>query len=186
MSWKFELWECSGCSLRIKAESTNFFSVWLTSLSPHFKTVPFLSDEIIQKRSFAALKYRWARGSDWTVQAFGIWFLIYCSSGLRLDLKRERWMSSRKRSRRAFCCSTLLLVQRWSFSRSTPLKAYIESEWSPTCGCWPCQQYFRLSGLLRLGCQQPQVDGGRGCHGNRTLGWDMVQAPAHAVKRFHW
>lgn len=39
--------------------------------------------------------------------------------------------------------------------------------------------------FLSLGCQHPQVDGGRGCHGNRPLQWDTVQAPAQALKSFH-
>ena len=36
-----------------------------------------------------------------------------------------------------------------------------------------------------LAARKPQVDGGRGCHGNRPLRWDTVQAPAHALKSFH-
>lgn len=53
-------------------------------------------------------------------------------------------------------------------------------------GCRPCQWYFRLWGLLSLGCQHPQVDGRRGCHGNRPLGWDTVQALGLTLKSFHW
>lgn len=54
----------------------------------------------------------------------------------------------------------------------------------PPAGCWPCQWYFRLRGLLSLGCHSLQVDEGRSCHGNWPLGWDTVQAPPHALKSF--
>lgn len=143
-------------------------------------------------RCMLLVQCRWKSGPAWNKSCLNMYtmtlFLRQYSSCLQLHFHiwPQTWQREKTHDARLRNALPHLLCRDGAFLAPHLWKHTWCFSGFPPAGCWPCQWYFRLWGLLSLGCQHPQVDGGRGCHGNRPLGWDMVQAPAHALKSFHW